>query len=192
MINMIDDVMKILLSSLIPIIVTGLYAWIGSRNAQSKRKQTLEDAKQRIELINSYVASQKLVIDDATELGVVKKTATDELYKIKVFLDNNLSSLEISSEKLETYWQRFFLLYKMRTWMAGFFRVGFFIILFISILFTIILTIGSFTPSSIQEYGLGFNIVMIVIASIPGILIAMLLRWLAIKFDKPASTISLS
>jgi hypothetical protein len=85
-----ERIISTAISSLIPILITLLFAWIGNTNVQSKRKQMFEDVKRRIELINSYVASQKLVIDDATELGIVKKTAADELYNIKAFLDNNL------------------------------------------------------------------------------------------------------
>jgi len=184
------DFIASLISSLLPIFITFLFAWISNRNDQAKRRHVIDDAKQRIELISAYVASQNLVLNDPNELGVIKKTAANELYGIKSFLDNKLQSLEKSSEKSENFFQRFFLLYKMRTWLASLFRVGFFSILLLSVLFTILISSTSFSPSSIQEFGLGFNIVMVVIASIPGILFAMLLRWLTIKFDNPSSTIA--
>lgn len=64
-------------------IITLFFAWIASKNEQAKRKQMFEDAKQRIELINAYVASQKLVFDDSAELGAMKKAAASELYNIR-------------------------------------------------------------------------------------------------------------
>jgi hypothetical protein len=177
-----------LLSSLVPVLFTAFFAWIGSRNDQAKRKQMFEDAKQRIELINTYVASQKLVIDDAAELGAVKKTAANELYNIKAFLDKNLHSLEKSSEKSESYWQRFFLLYKMRTGLAGFLRVCFFLMLLGSVLYSIFLS-SMVTPASLQNYGLGWIIVAVITWSLPGVLVGLLLRWLAVKFDKPTNSL---
>ena len=182
------DFIASLISSLLPIFITLLFAWISSRNDQAKRRHLIDDAKQRIELINAYVASQNLVLNDPNELEVIKKIAAKELYGIKSFLDSKLQSLEKSSEKSESFFQRFFLLYKMRTGLASLFRVGFFSILLLSVLFTILISSTSFSPSSIQEFGLVFNIVMVTIASVPGILFAMLLRWLTIKFDKPSSS----
>jgi hypothetical protein len=174
-----------LLSSLLPVLFTVFFAWIGNRNDHAKRKQVFEDAKQRIELINAYIASQKLVIDDAAELGVVKKTAANELYNIKAFLDNNLHSLEKASEKSASYWQHFFLLYPMRTGLAVFFRVCFFLTLIVSVLWSIFLTNITFTDPVVQENGWGFNIILVILGSLPSVLVALLLRGLAIKFDTP-------
>jgi len=183
-----NDLITSLISSLLPILITVVFAWISSRNDQAKRRHVLDDAKQRIELISAYVASQNLVLDDPHELGVIKKTAANELYEIKAFLDTRLQSLEKSSEKSENYFQRFFLLYKMRTRLAGFFRVCFFLMAIVSIVWSFTLSSLNFTSESVQEYGLGFNIALVLILSLPVVLVALLLRWLAIKYDKPASS----
>jgi len=152
-----NDLITSLISSLLPILITVVFAWISSRNDQAKRRHVLDDAKQRIELISAYVASQNLVLDDPHELGVIKKTAANELYEIKAFLDTRLQSLEKSSEKSENYFQRFFLLYKMRTRLAGFFRVCFFLMAIVSIVWSFTLSSLNFTSESVQEYGLGFS-----------------------------------
>jgi len=185
---MANELISIFLSSLIPLLITALFAWINSRNERAKRKWIFEDSKQRIELISAYVASQNLVIDDPNELGTVKKTATEELYKIKASLDNKLKNLEEDNEKSDSFLQRFFLLYKMRTRLASLFRALFFIMLLISALWSIILSSTSFTPESVQKYGLGFSIAIVIIVTLPPVLVALLLRWLAIILDKPANS----
>src|SRR5512136_1128408 len=108
--KVLKEVITILLSSFLPILFTIFFAWISNRSEKVKRKQMIEDAKQRIELINAYVVSQKLVIEDDATLRLMKKRAANELYDIKAFLDNSLHGLEKSSEKPESYSQRFFLL----------------------------------------------------------------------------------
>jgi hypothetical protein len=158
---------------------------MGNRKDQVRRKQIFEDAKQRIELINAYVASQKLVIEDAAELEVVKKTAAEELYAIKTFLDSKLQSLENSSEKSESYIQRFFLLYKMRSGLASFFRATFFFLVFMSIIWSFFVSNQLFAPEPLKEYGLGSTILGLLVYSIPVVLVAFLFRWLAIRYDKP-------
>jgi hypothetical protein len=180
-----DATVSAIISSVLPIIFTLLFAWLSSRNDKAKRIRVFEEAKQRIELISAYVTSQDLVIDDAKEIETIKKTAANELYDIKAFLDDTLQSFEKSSEKSESYFMRFFLLYRMQTLAARFFRVLFFIVLFISIIWSIFIASISFTPDSVQEFGMGFEITMVVIASLPAVLIALLLRWAALKFDKP-------
>jgi len=181
-----NAIISSLISSLLPILVTVLFAWLGNRNERSRRKQMFDDAKQRMELINTYVTSQKLVVDDPNELGNVKKTAANELYAIKAFLDNRLHSLEKASEKSENYFQRFFLLYHMRSRSAGFFRAFFFLMLFASALWSAFLASTSFRLASEQEWYLVTPIIVIIIFTLPGVLVTLLLRWLAIKFDKPA------
>jgi hypothetical protein len=176
-----------LLSSLLPVLLTAFLAWMGNRKDQARRKQIFEDAKQRIELINAYVASQKLVIEDTAELGVVKKTAAKELYDIKAFLDNKLQSLEKSSEKSESYVQRFFLLYKMRSGLASFFRATFFFMILMSIIWSFFMSDQLFAPESLKEYGLGNTFLGLLVYSIPVVLVAFLFRWLAIKYDKPTT-----
>ena len=104
------QVVVILLSSLLSILTTIFVGWMSNRSELAKRKQMIEDARQRIELINAYVASQKLVIDDEATLRLMRKRAANELYDIKALLDNNLHSLEKPTEKSESYWLRFFLI----------------------------------------------------------------------------------
>ena len=183
-----NDTIWSLISSLLPIVITLLFAWLSSRNDQARRKQIVEDAKQRIELISEYVASQNLVLDDPNELGVIKKIAASELYDIKAFLDNKLQSLEKSSEKSEGFFQRFFLLYKMRTGAASFLRICFFMVLLASIFWSILMSSIGFSPEQLQENGWGLSIAVLIMLTTPAVLVALLLRWLAIKFDKPADS----
>jgi len=183
-----SDYISILLSSFLPIFLTVLFGWIGNRNDRAQRRKMFDDAKQRIELINAYVASQKLVIDDTTELGNLKKIAASELYAIKESLDKKLRSLEKHSEKSESYWRRFFLLYKPRTGLAGFFRAFFFLMLLMSILWSAFWASIYFAPASLQKYNLAISIIVVIIFALPGVLVILLLRWLAIKFDKPANS----
>jgi hypothetical protein len=183
------DAISSLISSLLPIVITLFFAWISSRNELAKRQRIVEDAKKRIELISAYITSQSLVLDDPDELGAIKKTAANELYAIKAFLDNKLQSLEKSSEKSEHYFQHFFLLYKMQTRLAGFFRACFFFVLLISVFLLYGTFLGSFTPEYVQENGLGSIILGIIIfVVLPSVLIVLLFRWLAIKYDKPVNS----
>ena len=150
--------------------------------------QCAEEAKRRIDIINAYVTSQNLVIDDPTELGKIKKTAANELYGIKAFLDHTSQSLKKSSEKSDNFLQRFFLLYKMKTVLATFLRSVFFIVLFVSVLWSIFVPSVMFTPTEgiVAEAGDAvINLISSVILVLPVILVAMLVRWLATKFDKP-------
>ena len=184
-----NDVISSLISSLLPIVITLLFAWLSSRNDQAKRKHIVEDAKERIELISTYIASQSLVVDDPDELGVIKKTAANELYGIKAFLDGNLQNLEKSSEKSQHYFQRFFLLYKMQTRWASFFRACFLFVLLGSVLLLYGTYLGSFTPENLQDSGLGPVILGIIIVEIiPIVSVVLLFRWLAIKYDKPGNS----
>jgi hypothetical protein len=179
-----------LLNSLLPIVITLVFAWLSSRNDETKRRQLVEDAKQRIELISAYVTSQTLVIDDPNELGEIKKTVANELYEIKAFLDHTLQSLDQTSEKSEDFFRRFFLLYKMNTRLASFLRVIFFIILFVSVIWSIIVPSFMFTPLPDQETGPDdtvINLIGTVVLVLPVVLVAMMVRWLAIKFDKPVN-----
>jgi hypothetical protein len=148
----------------------------------------MEEAKHRIELIKEYVISQGLAIDDPTELGEIKKTAAKELYDIKTFLDLQLQSLQKTSEKSDSSLQRFFLLYKMKTSLAAFFRVAYFIVLFASILWSILVSSLIFNPvpgMGIESNIASVNILATIILTVPVILVALLLRWLAVRFDTP-------
>jgi len=181
-----SEFMSKLLSSLLPVLLTAFLAWIGNRKDQARRKQIFEEAKQRIELINAYVASQKLVIEDAAELGVVKKTAANELYDIKAFLDNKLQSMEKVAEKSENYLQRFFLIYKMKTWAASFFRACFFMALFVSVIWSIY--ISSKILQDTYKYEVATPIILIIVFTVPPVLAVLLFRWLATKLDKPKNS----
>lgn len=179
--NLSEETVQALVTSLLPILITVLFAWLSSRNDQSKRRQLIDDAKQRIELISAYVSAQGQVLDDPAQLERIKGAAAGELYEIKAFMDDKLQSMEKSTEKSESYFQRFFLLYRMRSGLASFFRLGFFGALALSILWTIFL----FDPADVQELGLMFSIAMYIALSLPPLLVALFLRWLALRFDRP-------
>lgn len=179
-----EETIAALISSLFPILITLFIAWIGSRNEQSKRARIMEDARQRIELINAYITSQNLVIDDPRELESIKKTAARELLDIKTFLDDKLQSMKKSSEKSESYFQRFFLLYPMRTGLARFFRVCFFIALPFSIIWSILFS-SAIISGNVVETSLSVSIISLSILVLPAVIGVLVLRWLAIKFDKP-------
>ncbi len=176
-----SEFISTLISSLVPILITLFFAWLSNRNDQAQRKNIIEDAKSRIDLINEYVASQSLVINDPDKLGEIKKTAANELYEIKTFLDNKLQSLEKTSKRSGEPLQHFFLLYKMNTFWARFLRVVFFITLIFSVLWstTLVAFGGNNTNTMVENYIIEF------IAILPAILIALLFRWLAIRSDKP-------
>jgi hypothetical protein len=182
-----SELIAALISSLLPIAITVIYAWLSSRNDRSRRRQVVDEAKQRIELISAYVASQTLVLDDAGELGAIKRTAARELYDIKAFLDATLQSMEKSTEKSESYLQRFFLLYGMRTGLASLFRTLFFIMLAVSVLWSVFISTLAFAED-MQELGLGVQIVVALMFVIPVLLIALGVRWLAVRFDKPPAS----
>jgi hypothetical protein len=76
----------------------------------------------------------------------------------------------------------------MRTGLAGFFRVCFFLMLLGSVLYSIFLS-SLVTPASLQDYGLGWIVVAVITWNLPIVFIALLLRWLAIKFDKPTDSL---
>lgn len=151
----------------------------------------IEDAGQRIELINAYVASQKLVIDDDATLRLMRKRAANELYDIKALLDNNLHSLEKASDKSESYWLRFFLIYPMATVLAKILHVCFFLALIPSVVLNFILIGVLIAPEMVQEEygGWASSMFIFLIFFLPTISIVLLLRWLAIKFDKPVDSI---
>jgi len=181
-----QDKMLTLINSLLPIIATLFLAWLNSRTEQTKHRSRMEEAKHRIELIKEYVISQELAIDDPTELGEIKKAAAKELYDIKAFLDLKLQSLEKTSEKSDSFLQRFFLLYKMKTGLAAFLRVAFFIVLFVSILWSILVSSLIFNPlSSLGSTSTDAltNFLATIMLTLPVILVALLLRWLAVRFD---------
>lgn len=180
------DKMLTLINSLLPIMATFFLAWLSSRNEQTRRRSRLEEARHRIELIKEYVISQELAIDDPAELGEIKKAAARELYEIKAFLDLNLQGFEKTSEKSESFFQRFFLLYKMKTGLAAIFRVAYFIVLFVSILWSILVSSLIFNPlSSLGSTSTDalINILATIMLTLPVILVALLLRWLAVRFD---------
>jgi hypothetical protein len=180
-ISMSSELISTFISSLVPILITLFFAWISNRNERSQRKNVLEDVKSRIDLINEYVAAQSLVINDPERLGEIKKTAANELYDIKTFLDNKLQSLEKTSKRSSEPLQHFFLIYKMNTIRARFFRVVFFITLLFSVLWsTILFAFGTNNTNTLVE-----DYIFEIIAILPAILIALFFRWQAIKSDKP-------
>ena len=174
-----SELMSTLISSLVPILITLFFAWISNRNDQSQRKNLLEDAKSRINLINEYVAAQSLVINDPDRLGEIKKSAANELNDIKTYLDNKLQSLEKTSKRSGEPLQHFFLIYKMNTFGAALFRILFFITLVFSILLSI------FNISVNYSDAVSQLIFDSIVFTTPFILFAFLFRWLAIKLDKP-------
>jgi hypothetical protein len=177
-----------LISSLLPILITILFAWLGSRNEQSKRKQMVEDAKQRIELLSTYITSQNLVVSDPHELENLKKSAANELYDIKAFLDNKLQSFDKASEKSENYLLRFFLLYKMQTGVANFFRLCFFVVLLLSVFWSVFISSIVFTDIQ-QSSDLIISVVAFIILAAPALLLVLLVRWLTIRYDKQKNSL---
>jgi hypothetical protein len=174
-----SELISTIISSLLPIFVTLFFAWLSNRNDQVKRRNMIEDAKSRIELINEYVSAQNLVIPELSKLEEIKRTAANELYDIKKFLDNNLQSLEKTSKRSDEPIQRFFLIYKMNTFWAALFRILFFITLVFSILLSI------FNISVNYSDAVSQLIFDSIVFTTPFILFAFLFRWLAIKLDKP-------
>ncbi len=179
------EITSALIGSLIPILITTFFAWLGNRNDQSKRKQLIDDTRQRIELINTYISSQGLVVSDPHELEAIKKAAANELCSIKELLDHRMQRLQKASETSDNYLLRFFLLYGMRSGRARFFRLCFFATLVAAAFIAFLIVSNAFSASSIQEFGIGFNVIMTILTSMPGILLALLFRWLAKIAEKP-------
>jgi hypothetical protein len=184
-----SELIAALVSSLLPILITIIFAWMSSKNDQAKRRQVIEEAKQRIEIISAYVTSQSLVLGDPGELEAIKRTAANELYEIKSFLDGTLQTLQKSSEKEESYFQRFFLLYPLCSALARFFRVLFFIALVVSILWSIFISTIAFSADMVGDIGMAASVVVALIFMIPVLLVALVLRWMAIKNDKPRDAV---
>jgi hypothetical protein len=182
---MTKEIASALIGSLIPILITTFFAWLGNRNDQSKRKKLIDDARQRIELINTYIASQSLVVSDSHELEAIRKAAANELCGIKELLDHRLQRLQKAAETSDNYLLRFFLLYGMRSGRARFFRLCFFATLVAAAFIAFLLVSTAFSASSIQEYGISFNVIMTILMSMPGILLALMFRWLAKISDRP-------
>jgi hypothetical protein len=166
-----------IVKSLLPFLITLVVAWLNNRNERAQRRQLVEDAEKQIELISAYVNSQSLVLSDPAQLAQIKKAAADELYEIKTFLDEKLKSLEKASKKSDHFLQHFFLLYQMNGTAAGIFRVLFFLMLLLSIPYSF----GVFSNGAPSLYDLLLSLVVM----LPAILLVLLFRWLAIRFDKP-------
>ncbi|MFQ6538795.1 MULTISPECIES: hypothetical protein [Aphanothece] len=178
------DIASALIASLIPLLITTFFAWLGNRNYQAKRSSMIESARQRIEFVNVYVSSQCQVVSSQDELEGIRKAAAQELRDIKKVLDCRLQSLQQAAEKSENYLFRFLLLYRMHSGMARFFRYCFFATLFLATCISYVFAVEFFKPSAILETGFGLSVILTVMVSAPGVLLAFVFRWLAKRFDR--------
>lgn len=155
-----------------------MVAWLNNRNERAQRLKLIDDAKKQIDLITAYVNSQSQVLNDPAELAEIKKDAAGELFDIKTFLDEKIKSLEKASKKSDHFLMHFFLLYKMNTLTAGFFRIIFFLMLLLSIPYSLLVFSG--TALTLIDF------ILNLVVMLPAILLVLLFRWLAIRFDKAA------
>jgi hypothetical protein len=121
---------------------------------------------------------------DSEELAQIRQSATRELSAIKKSVEEDLRKIDKDSPQSGSFLQRFFLLYKMHTRLAAFFRVMFYLTLVVSFLWSLLFT--SIIRGFIAEgsYSLFVNLLVLLLFITPAVLIVLFVHWLAIKADK--------
>lgn len=183
---MTDDLLLTILGSFLPIVITTLIAWLGNRGLSSKRGRIVTLAKHRVDFLNAYLSAQNAVMGDSEELAQIRQSAGRELSAIKKSVEEDLRKIDKDSPQGENFFQRFFLLYKMHTRPAAFFRVLFYLTLLISFLWSMLFT--SIIRGFIAEgsYSLFVNLLVLLLFIAPAVLIVLLVHWLAVRADKPS------
>ena len=183
---MTDDLLLTILGSFLPIIITTLIAWIGNLGLGSKRGRIVTLAKQRVDFLNAYLSAQNAAMGDAEELAQIRQGAARELSAIKKSVEDDLRKIDKDSPQGENFFQRFFLLYKMHTRLAAFFRVLFYLTLLVSFLWSMLFT--SIIRVFIVEgsYSLLINLLVLLLFITPAVLIVLFVHWLAVRTDKPS------
>jgi ABC-type multidrug transport system fused ATPase/permease subunit len=182
---MTDDLILTILGSFLPVIITTLIAWLGNRSLSSKRGRTVSMAKQRVDFIHAYISAQNASMGDSEELAQIRQSAAKELSAIKKSVEEDLRKIEKVSPQSGNFLQRFFLLYKMYTRLAAFFRVLFYLTLVVSFFWSMLFTSIIRTFIAEGSYSLFISLLVLLLFIMPAVLIVFLMRWLAVKADKP-------
>jgi len=185
---MTNDLLLTILGSFLPIIITTLIAWLGNLNLSSKRGQIVTLAKQRVDFLNAYLSAQNAALEDSEELAQIKQSTARELSAIKKSVEDELRRIDKESPQSGNFLQRFFLLYKMRTRSAAAFRVLFYLTLLFSFLWSMLFTSVTLTSIAEGAYSLIIELLVLLLFIAPAVLIVFLVRWLAVKADKPGKS----
>jgi len=185
---MTDDLLLTILGSFLPIIITTLIAWLGNRSLSPKRGRIVTLAKQRVDFINAYLSAQNAALGDAEELAQIRQSAAGELSAIKKSVEEDLRKIDKVSPQSGSFLQRFFLLYKMHSLLAAFLRVLFYLTLVVSFFWSMLFTSVIRTFIAEGSYSLVINFLVLLFFIAPAVLIVFLMRWLAVRADKPGKS----
>jgi len=182
---MTNELFLTILGSLLPIIITTVIAWLSNFGLRSKSSRVVTQAKQRVDFLHAYLTAQNEALGDSDELVRIKQNAAVELAVIKKTVEDEMRKIEKNAPQTGNFLHRFFLVYKMNNYFSGVFRVLFYLTLVLSFFWSMLFT-NIFRDFIIKGTASIFvSIVDLLLFIAPAVAIVFLVRWLAIRTDKP-------
>jgi hypothetical protein len=180
---MMFDELVTLLSGLLPVVLTVAFGWLEQRDEEAKRLKVIDVATKRMCWLDAYLNMQRNVLPPE-QFENVKHEVSREVEQVNQELKGDLRQIEkmlLKSKKGS--FQKVFLTYKMKGWIANACRFAYYVFFAFSILFSVFIASSILTHSTGTQSVKIFSMIFALFFN-PFWLFTLLFRWLAKKLDR--------